>query len=283
MNHAKSLFPQIKSQCELFLFDLDGTLIGASGSLHADTLAALHALHQRPHPPTLAICTGRPFGGVATQTSLDLNHGDRPALHIYHGGALIRSADAIFHQDAMSRETVDALLDQSARRFPSFALELYSHSTIFIQDAHPLAIRHAELLGMQHQIVEDLTLIAQREAIINAQWILPADDLSSLRRHDLARCTYANSIADAMPGIAFVTVTAAEVDKGSAVRRLLQHLQIDPSRAVAIGDSENDLPMLATVGYPFVMGNASPHIRALYPALPDIEDGGVGDLLRAML
>ena len=282
----KSLYSKVKSNCDLILFDLDGTLLGASNHLLPHTLHALLSLRRRrlPHPPLFAICTGRPYGGVATQTSLDITHQDRDALHIYHGGALIRSARAIFHQDAMDTQTVLALIDQATASFPpSFALELYSPSTIFVQTPHPLAVRHADLLGMSHQVVDDLRDVAHHEAIIKAQWILPSGQLSWLRQHDLPHCTYANSIAEVMPDVAFVTVTAEQVDKGSAVRRLLRHLQIAPERTVAIGDSENDLPMLATVGFPFVMGNAAPKLRALYPNLPHIEHEGVTPLIEALL
>ncbi len=55
-----------------------------------------------------------------------------------------------------------------------------------------------------------------------------------------------------------VEATAPGVDKGSGLLRLCALLDIDPARVLAIGDSDNDIPMLAAAGFGVAMGNASP-------------------------
>ena len=46
-----------------------------------------------------------------------------------------------------------------------------------------------------------------------------------------------------------VEATARGVDKGSGLLRLCDILGIDPQRVMAIGDSENDIPMLQAAGF----------------------------------
>ena len=59
-----------------------------------------------------------------------------------------------------------------------------------------------------------------------------------------------------------VTVTAADVDKGSGLLALCRALDIPPQEAVAFGDSEVDLPMFRAAGLSVAMANASDAIRA---------------------
>jgi hydroxymethylpyrimidine pyrophosphatase-like HAD family hydrolase len=57
-------------------------------------------------------------------------------------------------------------------------------------------------------------------------------------------------------------VTAPEATKGRGVARLLEHLGVDPSEAIAFGDGEPDADMFRRVGTAVAMGNAVPETRA---------------------
>jgi Cof subfamily protein (haloacid dehalogenase superfamily) len=69
--------------------------------------------------------------------------------------------------------------------------------------------------------------------------------------------------------------TAQGVDKGLGVRHLCTLLNIDPQRVLAIGDSDNDIPMLEAVGFGVAMGNSTPGVMAVaqYNAPPVNADG----------
>ena len=60
-----------------------------------------------------------------------------------------------------------------------------------------------------------------------------------------------------------VEVTAAGVDKGTALLALADWLGIPREATLAIGDSDNDRAMLVRAGVAAVMANALPEIRAL--------------------
>lgn len=51
--------------------------------------------------------------------------------------------------------------------------------------------------------------------------------------------------------------------KGSAIRHILDHYDLDPSQAIAFGDSHNDMEMLQAVGTGIAMGNATPQLKAI--------------------
>lgn len=75
--------------------------------------------------------------------------------------------------------------------------------------------------------------------------------------------------------------TAAGVDKGAGVLRLCARLGVDPARVLAIGDSDNDIPMLQVVGFGIGMGNASPGVqKAARWLAPAVEQDGVAVALQ---
>ncbi|MBX3000677.1 MAG: HAD family phosphatase [Caldilineaceae bacterium] len=75
--------------------------------------------------------------------------------------------------------------------------------------------------------------------------------------------------------------TAAGVDKGQGLRHLLAHLGIDPSRVMAIGDNDNDIPMLEVAGFSVAMGQAPEKVKAVADWIaPPIEEDGAAVALR---
>lgn len=78
--------------------------------------------------------------------------------------------------------------------------------------------------------------------------------------------------------------TALGVNKGEGVRKLCQILNVDPARVLAIGDSNNDIPMLQAVGTAVGMGNASDGVRAVADWIaPSIDEDGAAVALRKFI
>lgn len=71
------------------------------------------------------------------------------------------------------------------------------------------------------------------------------------------------------PGIGFadpfpndLEVIAGEIDKGEALRYLLDRLDIAPEEVLAMGDGGSDLPLLQAAGIGVAMGNATEAVKA---------------------
>ena len=91
----------------------------------------------------------------------------------------------------------------------------------------------------------------------------------------------------AIPGVEVVQgspdnieVTAAGVDKGSALLALADLLGIPHENTLAVGDSENDRAMLEKAGIAAVMANGMPQIKALGDLVSeaDCDHDGVAEL-----
>ncbi|NLD33997.1 MAG: HAD family phosphatase [Clostridiales bacterium] len=75
------------------------------------------------------------------------------------------------------------------------------------------------------------------------------------------------------------------VDKGSGIRELAAYLNIPVSQVMAIGDQDNDLPMLKAAGFGVAMGNASQDVKRQADAITstNAEDGVAQAILRYAL
>lgn len=77
---------------------------------------------------------------------------------------------------------------------------------------------------------------------------------------------------------------ALGVDKGSGLRKLCALLAIDPQRVLAIGDNDNDIPLLQAAGYGVAMGNATPGLKAVADWIaPPIEEDGAAVVLEQLI
>lgn len=76
---------------------------------------------------------------------------------------------------------------------------------------------------------------------------------------------------------------ALGVDKGTGLLALCAQLGIDPARTLAIGDNDNDIPMLKAAGYGVAMGNATPGLKAVADwVAPTIEEDGAAVVLEQL-
>jgi hypothetical protein len=84
-------------------------------------------------------------------------------------------------------------------------------------------------------------------------------------------------------GTSLLTITAAGVDKGTALLALCRATNTNPADAVAIGDSDVDLPMFAVAGRSIAMANATDAVKAAATTVTaSADDDGVAQALAAL-
>jgi Cof subfamily protein (haloacid dehalogenase superfamily) len=76
-------------------------------------------------------------------------------------------------------------------------------------------------------------------------------------------------------------LTAPGLSKGLALAALARHLGVARERVVAIGDQDNDVPMLQWAGLGLAMGNAPTSVQEVADAvIPSVEEDGVAWAIR---
>ena len=107
--------------------------------------------------------------------------------------------------------------------------------------------------------------------------------LEAFRAEAAARCGGALSLF--FSNRWFLECVRAGVSKGDAVRRLAALLGVPIERTIAVGDQENDLPMIRAAGIGCAMANATDALKAEadYVTERDADHSGVAEIIKKFL
>lgn len=252
------------------LCDVDGTLVDASGTVHE----AVRTAAARATEAGLAVgfATGRGAGGLATlQRRLDL-----PGPHVVaNGGQVLLDGRVV---DAW---TLDGAVVDTVRSLPDVYAEYYTGSEYLVTDRREAARPHWELLGQEPAGTVDE--VEPRE-VAKITVLLFGDEGDSELRSRLRGldASVSEGTSPATPSLTYVNITHPAADKGVALRSAARRLGVALPTTVAVGDEENDLPMLAVAGTAVAMGQADSALQeAAHLVAPGVEEQGMATVLDA--
>ncbi|MCZ6596358.1 MAG: HAD family hydrolase [Planctomycetota bacterium] len=249
---------------DAILLDLDGTLVTDEGEIRPRSVDALRAADARG--VRVMVVTGRSEGGV--KPVLEQLGLDTPAI-VYNGAGLWCPVEGrLLEERTLSNRLVAGSL--------AFARAC---------DAFPVVMRSGEKFAPWPRTEEEERAISYHEDLhVLQDGELPTE---RLMRITLFSGGYADSQAlledfqAAVPQPAYLThfplhalaqhrassLLVLDVQppcrgKGEALRVLEERYGIPPQRAVAVGDANNDVPMLNGAGLAVAMGNAFRSARA---------------------
>jgi Cof subfamily protein (haloacid dehalogenase superfamily) len=261
----------------LVILDLDGTMIGSDGQVATEVWAAVE--RAREQGVKLVACTGRPGLGVAQRVAMRLG---RHNPHIFQSGAHIAYPDGETLKATSLKEAAALQLVRHAREL-GLVLEVYTPNHLYVERKTQMSEVHARMIGVQ-ALVRDLSDVVANEPVIRAQWVLTPDQEAAAMTLKPEGVTISRATSPAQKDTLFVSMTRAGVSKGSAIQDVANQLKVPLAHAMAVGDTSGDLPMLALVGYPVVMGNAEPALKARFPqVVGDVDHGGVIEALEMAL
>ena len=250
----------IQRAYDAILLDLDGTLVDEENRVHPRTLAALRAAHARG--VVVMIATGR--SETATLPVIEALAIDRPAL-VYNGAGLYcpregrmleervlsprtqaRAVGLAFERDYL---VVTMCAGRKYTTVPSSAVErLALHDMTGLSFVPPETLlapsaMRVTLFSERHPDSQSFAL--EVEAAIDQPVYLTHFPLNWLPQHRDS----ALLVCDVQPPCQ---------GKAEGLRVLAERFGIPRQRVVAVGDADNDVPMLAAAGLGVAMENAYP-------------------------
>jgi len=243
----------------LIAIDLDGTLIGPALVVDERNKAAIERAVSLGS--TICLASGRMFLAVRPfATALRL-----PGPMIVLNGAAVHDAASGARLCAVPMQPSVALLAYDQLKEAGFHIQLYFGDSLYLDELDDCARAYLTLSRVEPVVVDDLRRLLDGS---------PPGDVGPLKV--LAVDTPAR-VAEYIPQVArrlgdaalvfksqpnFLEVTDPGANKGAALEWIARSRGLGIGDVAAIGDSDNDVPMLQAAGHSFAVANATPAARA---------------------
>jgi hypothetical protein len=262
----------------LIAIDLDDTLFDTGAPTPRENVEALRRIDAAG--VHVVLCSGRPTPNMV-RVATGLFDADRIHYVISYNGAIVREVE---REVEISRQGVE--LDV-AREIVAYArdhdllAQYYHDDEFFVEYADPRADEYTAKSGLPHRVVGRLEEFMD-EPSPKLLMQGPAEDmprhLSTLRKRAAGRwhATLSKPV--------YLEVLNPAVDKGRAMVALAGSLGVSREEIVAVGDSINDMEMLADAAVGVAVANAREEVRAAADLVTDrsARDGAVAEVIEKL-
>jgi len=268
------------SEKRLIALDVDGTLLNSRKEILPETIRAVR--EAAGSGMIVAFATGRAVAELKEQFSALPEM--RYAIFSSGAGIYDRREKKAFALQPLSAESVRSVLRVARGKdlMPQVVLE----DRDVVQESH-LADLERYHMGIYRPMYEKaMTLVPDIYAFAEAHEdrvlklnLYHADPEERVRtRQQLGGMELVYS------EVSSLECSAPGVNKGTGLERLCALLGIQPENCAAVGDAENDIPMLQAAGTGIAMGNAAPDVRrAADWIVPDLDHGGCAEAIRCWM
>jgi len=248
----------------LIAVDLDGTLFHTGHQISSRTMSAIHMVVERGH--TLVIATGRS------------SHSAVPKLLSVPDGVQMICSNGAYEYDREKKKILwaNCLSGSMPSRLREKILEKLPSASFGWESLNGLSYepKFLEEAGGAHTLEQG----GFHENLNQSEVIKIFARTPEQRGSELANSVQILLGSDAevsTSGAPFVEITAAGINKGSALARVASELGFNAERTLAFGDNHNDISMLRWAGESVAMENAVPELRAIANTmtLSNAEDG----------
>jgi len=260
---------------KMIAIDLDGTLLNSEKKISAQNKTALR--HAMEKGVKIVICSGRIYA-FAGKYAREV--GSKEPV-ITCNGAVIRSTDTGEVLFSRPLSTTDCLKVIELCHEEDIYFHFYTDDTMYAEKLERSALniwkRNMELPEEERinlQITDDAGKILKSSDKPPIKLVAISDDAGKLSRVR-EKAERIGSVDVTSSGSNNFEVVAKGINKGMALEFLSGKLGINRNEIIAIGDNENDAPMLRYAGMAVAMGNADKAIKDMadFVTLTNDEDG----------
>lgn len=268
-------------QYKLLVLDIDGTLVGKSGSISPENKQALaRALKSGV---TVSLCTGRSLSGcLPLLAELSLN-----GSHVFYDGALVTNPST--GQEVFVQEIAVSSVSKAVSWAHEYGLDidLYSSTRYFAEHESWSTETHREYFNTVPTFV-DYTELPGKEHIIKIGAVAcnaaEMDKINDFCREFRDVFSFSWVTSPSFPGTEFINIVSPRVSKGRAVTELSNHLGIPREAIIAIGDGKNDISMFTAAGFGVAMRQSPDELISVSGYVTgDVDDNGLASAVEKFL
>ncbi len=258
---------------KMFVMDLDGTLLGKEHQISEENKKAIQAAVAKGVVVTIA--TGRMYKSAlpyARELGVDV-----PI--ITYNGALIKSVSGEeFFASYLATDAVRDVLDYCLKK--KWHIQLYSDDQLYFEQDTAYARGYEELAGLKGEVVGSQGLYEHCGQVPKMLSITAGAEETDMRVAEL-RARFQGRVFPVKSNANYAEIIGVGINKATALEKLAEKLGVAMDEVMAIGDSNNDLPMLKAAGKSVAMGNANEEVKAACDYVTaSCEESGVAAAIR---
>lgn len=246
---------------KMFVTDIDGTLLMPGKKISAKNIEAVQKMAAAG--VKVVIATGRMYCAalpIAAQLGVDV-----PIIS-YNGALIKSSAGEIINAQYLDTAIFLKLIDFFEER--GWQIQSYSGDVLYVPKRTDNTRFYEELLNVEaHEVGWD-GLRGRANDIPKLLSVSDNADETNLKMSAVKE-VFGGQIEITRSAPRFCEFMSLGVSKASAIKILAEKFGIDNGEILAIGDSDNDLPMITSVGCGVAMGNAVPSVLEACPRITD--------------
>ncbi len=260
----------------LIALDLDGTVMGDERIISPRVRRAVAEAQARGVHVTVA--TGRSY--LSTQPYAAVLSITEPYI-CYQGGLIVQPDGQVLHRIALQRHLAAQVLTLAQER--GWHAVLYRDGRVYVSELRHAIPFYEALVNPDLQCVADLSswLDTDPDKVL----IVADNPLHTDAIYAEMQARFSDCMQIVRSHALFAEANPLGVNKGAGLAWLADYLAVPQAKVMAVGDQDNDAPMLAWAGLGVAMGNASPACRAAadWLAPPCSEDGAAVAIERFVL
>jgi Cof subfamily protein (haloacid dehalogenase superfamily) len=254
----------IHTPIRLIALDLDGTLIDHEQKFSPRVMRAIAQAQE--HGIAVTLATGRsPLATRSFAEALNIN----VPLICYQGGLIAESDGRVLHRIALDHNLAAQVITLAQSR--GWHVNLYQDGLLYLTEfRHPVEF-YEGLLHPSAQLVPDLYVLLDHDP----DKVLIVADGNGDEIYAEMHARFDAQMQIVRSHELFIEANPLGVDKGTGLAWLAAHLGVPQSQVMAVGDQDNDAPMVAWAGLGVAMGNGSVPCKAAadWIAPPISKDG----------
>ena len=258
--------------------DLDGTLLADDKSIPPVNMQAIDRARSKGN--CIVISTGRPLkSAVLLAQDLGLT-GEGNYLIAYNGGLLYDTFNSkVIFKSSIPLETVRTIFNQAHQR--NLHIQTYdSENVLVLPEGDDEDVRiYCRKVRMDYRVIDSADRITEEPVKMLA---IDRQDPAALASFiDWVQRDYSDKLAAFYSNPTYVEIVNKGLNKGNALRRLAELLNIDIRDTVAAGDQANDIDMIAAAGTGCAVSNATEPVKAAadYITEKDNNSGAVAEII----
>lgn len=261
---------------KIVFFDVDGTLVNVQGTISESTREALRLLKENGH--LVFVCTGRTkamFQKKIAELGFD--------GYVFGGGTHIEYQGNDLYYSEIEFQDLQGTIDLLHKYKAIFTLEGRDYLYVENGNEQNESSHFRDFIKSLKKVVRYIDKLEEVHAS-KMTCIFPSKDrlseLSQAFQDQYNVIIHENNEADVLTD-GLVELVPMHCNKATGIQKCIEYLNISLDDTYAVGDSNNDLEMLAFVQNSICMGNGSQSAKEVSSYITgSIDENGVYDALK---